>query len=164
MEWLKKEWLNMVTIWCVTTGAIIQTLQQALTSSPKVAEMLPTLGGWWHYVPLILVVIAGISWRIGRSLKPTQHEQQGSALQTAVGMSIQAPVSFDATQYFRLSYHSDWTAEAEKWIRLAAQQNEPNDHEGFYAKFIGIGLVAYHHDIVWAYIFKSQFLMLMELT
>jgi len=36
--------------------------------------------------------------------------------------------------------------------------------KGFYAKFIGVGVVAYCHDAAWAYIFRSQLLMLMELN
>ncbi len=38
------------------------------------------------------------------------------------------------------------------------------DHAGFLARFIGVGLISYLHDITWAYIFKSQLLMMLELN
>lgn len=51
---------------------------------------------------------------------------------------------------------------------MRAQRAEQNRSyctpEDFYAEFIGVGLVAYIHDMTWAYIFKSQLLMLTELN
>ena len=75
------------------------------------------------------------------------------------------PVNFDAASYFRVSYHSQLTEDIEKRIRIAAEQNKSYcSPEDFYAKFIGVGLVSYFHDITWAYIFKSQILMLTEMN
>ena len=75
------------------------------------------------------------------------------------------PVSFDAPTYFRLAYHSLWTADVEKRIKVAAAQNKAHyTTEEFYAKFIAVGLIAYLHDLTWAYIWKSQFLLLIELN
>jgi hypothetical protein len=148
MGWFKREWSNILTIGCIIVAAIIEAWQQALAGSPRVAESLPSLDGSWHYVPLGLLIIAGVSWFIGRYRKPSQGQQQGAALQTALGISAQPPVDFDATRFFRLAYHSDWTADVEKRIRVAAHQNQPNDHEDFYAKFIGVGMVAYYHGFL----------------
>jgi hypothetical protein len=39
-----------------------------------------------------------------------------------------------------------------------------NDKEGFYAKFIGVGLIAYIYDMIWFCIFRSQLLALLELN
>jgi hypothetical protein len=75
------------------------------------------------------------------------------------------PVAFDAAQHFRVSYQSAWTIDVEKRIKIAADQNKNLfPPEEFYAKLIGIGLVAYKHDITWAYIYKSQLQMLGEMV
>ena len=49
-------------------------------------------------------------------------------------------------------------------IKIAAHTANPHDHEAFYARFIGVGLIAYSHDQTWAYIFKSQLAMLTEMN
>jgi len=75
------------------------------------------------------------------------------------------PVNFDADKYFNTAYQSKWTADVEARIKVASAQNASSmSPEDFYSKFIGTGLVAYMHDITWAYIWKSQFLMLVELN
>jgi hypothetical protein len=78
---------------------------------------------------------------------------------------LNPPVDFDASKYFRTAHQSAWTADVEKRIRIAAAQNKAYfTTEEFYSKFIGVGLVAYMPDITWAYIWKSQILMLAELN
>jgi len=139
------------------------------------------LGGvWWltisigkyflnHYTPLMpwatWLILLGVSllifFLLARSLR---HHPAG---QTATGPAIipvQATPNFDSIQFFRTAYYSQVTDEAEKNIRLAAAQNQPNDREGYLAKLIGLGLVSYLHDMCWAYIYKSQLLMLTELN
>jgi len=106
-------------------------------------------------VPLVLLIVAGISWLVGRSIEPFERGQQQAALQTALGIAVQPPVNFDATQFFRTAYHSDWTADIEKRIRIAAHQNQPNDHEGFYAKSIGVGAVVTATTLLGLHIQKS---------
>ena len=66
--------------------------------------------------------------------------------------------------FFLRLYNSTLNSEIETNLRLAANQNQPNDHEGFFIKLISVGLVAYVYDIAWAYIYKSQMLLLMELN
>jgi hypothetical protein len=97
-----------------------------------------------------------------RSGKSGQHPMM--VAQNPSILPVQSPVNFDAAEHFRLAYHSDLTAEGEKNIKLAAAQNQPDDREGFLAKIIGIGMVSYVHDLTWAYIFKSQILMITELN
>jgi hypothetical protein len=115
-----------------------------------------------------------------RTIREGQRDQtqQGMATQIAqlatvvtsketkpsVEMNLYPPVEFDAVTYFNLSYHSNWTQDLEKRIRIAAHKNEPNNVEDFYARFIGVGYAAYHHDMTWAYVYKSQILMLTELN
>jgi hypothetical protein len=94
--------------------------------------------------------------------KGSQETQERNKLEL---QPLDPPVNFDAGKYFNSAYQSGWTAEVEKRIRVAAAQNrQTRSQEDFYAKFIGVGLVAYMHDITWAYIWRSQFLMLAELN
>ncbi len=73
-------------------------------------------------------------------------------------------LEFDAKKFFSLAYYSPVTAEIEKNIKIIAQQNSPNDREAFYARFIGIGAVAYQHDVSWFTIFGSQLRALEEMN
>jgi hypothetical protein len=67
------------------------------------------------------------------------------------------PVNFNAVIYFRNVFHSYFTADVEKRIRIAADQNKPlMKTEDFYAQFIGVGMVAYLHDITDASRIESQ--------
>lgn len=111
--------------------------------------------------PIWLTVSAVLLWgllRISKKYVQPQANVQASLL------PAQGLVSFNAAEHFRTAYYSPLTSEAEKKIRLAAIQNSPDDHEGFLAKIIGIGLVGFTHDITWAYIFRSQILALMEVN
>jgi hypothetical protein len=93
------------------------------------------------------------------------ENSQGLTTATEDMQPMNPPVNFNATTYFTSAHHSLWTADVEQRIKIAAAQNRAHyTPEDFYAKFIGLGLVAYMHDITWAYIWKSQFLMLAELN
>lgn len=99
----------------------------------------------------------------------TQSVASGQLSQIAQGtpglLPGEQPVDFDAMQFFKTAYQSGWTADVEKRIKVAANQNSKiYAPEDFYAKLIGIGLISYKHDITWAYIWKSQLLMLAELA
>jgi len=73
-------------------------------------------------------------------------------------------VNFDAKQFFAQAHYSPITAETENNIKLVAAQSSPSDKEAFYARFIGIGLVAYFHDETWYTIYGSQLQALSELN
>jgi hypothetical protein len=91
-----------------------------------------------------------------------QHPPSFPSLSALHGQTPQ--VTFDAADWFRRAYYSPLTAEIENNIKVVAHTNQPNDHEAFYSRFIGAGLVACLHDMTWAYIFKSQLLMLAEMN
>ncbi|MGB8771296.1 MAG: hypothetical protein WCC92_16885 [Candidatus Korobacteraceae bacterium] len=40
-------------------------MQEALSRAPNIAAILPSLNGGWNFVPLILLIIAGVSWLAG---------------------------------------------------------------------------------------------------
>jgi hypothetical protein len=100
-------------------------------------------------------------------LTPKGTDKSASLTAAAAGAAqpLTPPVNFDAANYFRVAHQSVLTEDVEKRIRISAEQNKSYcAPEDFYAKFIGVGLVAYIHDMTWAYIFKSQLLMLTELN
>lgn len=168
MEWFQRNWANTVTLGCVVIAALVEAWQQAAISvSPSVP--IPRLQGAWHYVPLSLLIIAGVVWLIGRRKKTGQSRSQTSeivpGIPTISALLGQNPsADFDARKFFALAHYSPVTAEVEKNIKIAAQQNSPNDKEAFYARFIGVGLVAYQHDSTWFTIYKSQLEALAELN
>jgi hypothetical protein len=130
---------------------------------------LPRLQGVWHYVPLILLIVAGVVWLIGRRKHTPQLQLQTSGvipgIPTLSALLGQNPnVEFNAKQYFALAYYSPITAEIEKNIKIIAQQYSPNDKEAFYARLVGIGAIAYQHDITWFTIYGSQLMALTELN
>jgi hypothetical protein len=164
----QKHWSSVVTLGCIVIAALIQAWQQAASNVPSTVA-LPRLQGIWHYVPLILLIVAGVAWLIGRRKHIPQMQLQTSGvipgIPTLSALLGQNPnVEFNAKQYFALAYYSPITAEIEKNIQIIAQQYSPNDKEAFYARFIGIGTIAYQHDITWFTIYGSQLMALTEMN
>lgn len=140
----------------------------------------------WKWIAFVLIVLALIGATVTlfsqskedleRDKRDAQRDKTEQAIMAQLKSSflvstipdpnsVMPPVNFNAAQYFNTAHHSLCTADVEKRIRIAAAQNRAHySPEDFYAKFIGVGLVSYFHDITWAYIWKSQFLMLAELN
>lgn len=73
---LHKSWPNIVTVSCLIIVAIIEALEQAISQSPHLASALPHINGAWHYLPLIILMMAGVVWLFGRFQgKPSPHRQ-----------------------------------------------------------------------------------------
>lgn len=72
--------------------------------------------------------------------------------------------TFDAEAFFKASYFSPLTAEAQKNVQIMANEKQPEDPANFLARFIGVGLVSYLHQHAWFTIFKSQILLLQDLN
>jgi hypothetical protein len=98
-----------------------------------------------------------------RKTKSIQDSSSG-ALATVPTMLPSSPNTFDATDWFNRAYLSPLYPESEQNIRTMAQQNQPNDKEGFYVKFLTVGLLAFYYDTIWWNIFRSQLLALQELN
>lgn len=114
-----------------------------------------------------LAVVFLLTSRRSRSIQEstawTSTAQTAVTVSSLVGKPAQAP-PFDVGLFFRTAHHSPITAEVEQNMRLIAKNNSPRDEVGFLCRFIGVGLVAYVYDMAWAYIYKSQLLMLEELN
>ncbi len=144
-----------------------------VTFGKKMLQQIPNIPGWLIWAILSLLSLVVFVWlaksarvsRVSTSSSLQIAPQRPSAFPSLSALQGQPPqVSFDAREHFRLAYYSPLTAEIENNIKIAAEQNQPDDHEAFYARFIGVGLLAYLHDTTWWVIFKSQLLMLTELN
>jgi hypothetical protein len=64
--------LDGMAITCVVIVGIFEAIQEALSQSPKVTDMLPafTYSHLLNYVPLVLLIVAGLLWIFGRRHKP----------------------------------------------------------------------------------------------
>jgi hypothetical protein len=153
-EWLEHGKAVVEVLAALGAGTVVKAMLNEYSRIPSV----------W-ITPIWLLSSAVILGVLMRYFKPRRELAQ-SVAQTglSVPMVQPPPVNFNAADYFRLSYKSEMTSEVEKNIKIIANQNQPNDREGFLAYFIGVGLVAYLHDLTWAYIFRSQILMLTAMT
>jgi len=138
------------------------------------------ISGWMHWITI------GISYGVGLALLLTatvliaqslfsgQSAHLDISTPQASGMIPGIPtlsallgqnpsVDFNVKKFLALAHYSPVTAEVEKTIKIVAQQNFPNDREAFYARFIGVGIVAYQHDQTWLMIFGSQLKAMAEL-
>lgn len=63
---IKSSWSNVITVSALVIVAVIETLQQALSQAPAVTAKLPnwTVSPNWNYVPLLLLIVAGVFWVI----------------------------------------------------------------------------------------------------
>lgn len=139
------------------------------------------IGGWSHWLTigmaygmgLLLILLATVlitkSYFSGRSEKSqtaTSEQNQGFVgIPTLSSLLGQSPdITFDAKKFFALSYYSPITAEYEKGMRAVAQQQFPNDKEGFYARLLGVGLVVYQYEQTWLVIFGSQLRAMEEIN
>lgn len=168
MDWLQKHWSNVVTIVCILIAAFIQAWQQAVSSVPS-SVPVPRLEGLWHYAPLGLLIAAGLVWLLNRRKPVGQPQVQTTdsvpGIPTLSALLGQNPsVDFNAKKFFALAHYSPVTAEIEKNIRIIAEQNSPNDKEAFYARLIGVGTIAFQHDMTSLLIFGSQVKAMTELS
>src|SRR5882762_4036691 len=77
MEWLQKHWSNVVTLGCIVIAALIEAWQQAAANA-SASIHIPRLQGVWNYVPLLLLVTAGIVWLATRRNEANQSQIQVS--------------------------------------------------------------------------------------
>src|ERR1035437_1138211 len=139
------------------------------------------IGGWTHWITIgigygigfvlmltatALVTKSYFSTQSGYpAISPAQASGTIPGIPTLSALLGQNPsVEFNAKQYFALAHYSPITAEIENNVKIIAQQYSPNDKEAFYARFIGVGAVAYQHDVTWFTIYGSQLLSMEEMN
>jgi hypothetical protein len=133
----------------------LKLTKQLLTYIPQIPDGWATTIAWAAGAVVLFLLI----WWQGKR----KAGAQGAAPQNPSGTLLNSS-TFNATTYFATSYVSTLYQEVENNVRAAAQLNSPNDREGFYVKLIALGLPGFTYEIVWAYIFRSQVLTLMEIN
>jgi hypothetical protein len=128
----------------------------------RVLRLIPNIPEWAVWTVLFFLSAVAFVWLA----KSQKLSSQGAALSQTERTAplVSSSTKFDAERYFRTAYHSPLTEEVEVNIKKAAADNQPNDREGFYVKFIGVGFVAYVYDTIWFAIYGSQLLALLELN
>lgn len=134
-------------------------MKKLITYFPRISEDWATIVAWFIAAFIFLVLI----WLQQR--KDKQEQKQGVQKATSALINPVAGSSkFDAALFFRRAYVSPLQQETEDNIRTSAQQNQPNNREEFYVRLIAVGLIAYAYDLAWAYIYRSQLDLLLELN
>ena len=168
------KWAILVALWWVVA-----------TFARRLLRMIPNIPDWVVYGTLLLLSAVVFVWMAKSSKKFTASSVTQSAIQTQTAngqvppnrgllqpgiptlsslLGQQPSVTFDPRDYFRRSWFSTFTAEIEHNIKLVAEKFEPQEREAFYARLIGVGLVSYTHDVTWLIIYKSQLLLLQQLS
>jgi len=165
LEWLEHGRFVLDILIGLGGGTIVRALLLTLTHINRV---------WITPIWLLsAALVIGLSVLIGNKFFPSRRYLQQINVQNPTDSLIPAASTiipgvvgptFDAKTYFKNAYYSPVTAEAEKNIRLIAEKNEPADHEGFYTRFIGVGVVSYLHEYTWLTIFGSQLRMVLDMN
>jgi hypothetical protein len=129
--------------------------KKLLTYAPRVSQDWASIIAWLTAAVVLFVLIR---WEIKH-----KEQEQGPSVQDASGALLNSS-TFNATAHFANAYISTMYEEILNNTRTAAQLNSPNDRESFYLKLIATGLPQFTYDLIWAYIFKSQILALMEIN
>ena len=121
---------------------------------------------WWvagglFIVSIILIFYLGRDRKEGA--KSLQSPSRDNTPNTAVAVNPNQP--FNAGEFFRTAYYSpQLQAETEQRFRNAANQEQPNERESFYLKFISAGLLMYNYDTIWLSIYRSQLEALLDIN
>ena len=154
-----------MTISCIVIAAIVETLEQALAGAPKTAAHLPSFSGWSNYVPLVLLIIAGLAWFIGNFKKTSKSNPQTPNLSNALTRSLpHDPGTFNSVDFFRTAFYSSLQDVAANSFRTEAERARPRDRESFYLDVLTVGSLAYLYDEIWWQLYRSQLRGLLELN
>jgi hypothetical protein len=159
MNWLRRQYDDVKGNF---KWALLGPLWAAITwAGNRLLHMIPNMPTWAVWVILLVTSSVVFVWVANKRGGGARDQNTAPSATNAL---IGAGANFDAALYFQKSYASSLQQGVENNARAAANQNQPNDKEGFYVRLIAVGLIAYVYDQVWAYIFRSQILLLMELN
>jgi hypothetical protein len=143
-----RNWSNIVTISCLIAASIVLAVNQALSGAPNIRPHLPDFitSPNVNYVPLALLVIAGVTWLLGHRhrVKPleqtTERQNQPSAAN---------PAQFANVDEFYRTYDNQLLREAEQVFRTAVNNYRPEDREGI--------LIRICATIFWTGVFENNY-------
>lgn len=158
MDWRKAknffEWLQI--------AQFIGTCVFALASWRVLRSLLPYIlhipAEWVSIIALfaVSIVLFSLVWVQRKSIAKMQSVQNTAP--------PPPPAGFNASEFVKGAYTSALLPEIEDSIRTGAEQTGARNREDFYLKLGAIGVLRFSYEVIWAYIFKSQHLMLSELN
>ena len=160
---IERSWSTIVTVCCLIVVAIIEAWQQAAAGAINV---YPHLDGVWRFVPIILLVVAGISWLAGHSHGGGKKQQGQSLASSALASAVPSPMTspIDINKFFHVAYSGQLQTETEGNIRAMIHSQAPDEREQFIVRFIATGLINAIYDHIWLTLYRSQLLVLAELN
>jgi hypothetical protein len=163
------EWTEHVRLVVDVVLAIagLKAVKKVLSYIPQISHDWATVISWLAAAGLLYSLVI---WQEKRKQStavvpsPQQSQNVGSipAVSTIIP-GIPGP-TFDTQTFFRQSYYSSVTAETEKNMGIVLSRIKPADREGFFLRFMGVGIVQAIHEFTWLSIFRSQFLLLLEMN
>lgn len=157
---LQRSWSNIVAISCIVIAGVVEALQQALNGAPNVKSVLPnaSIGPWINYVPLVLVIVACLSWlyahwiqrdpeRAPAGAGPTIANQQ----QQASGMNTTKSAQYINADEFYRRYDNALLRQAEQTVRIGLSLYRPEDREDV--------LVRAYSTLFWTNAFDKEYLV-----
>ena len=128
----------------------------------RLLHLIPHMPDWAVWA---IVLLASSIVFVSLASSFEKYARQDSNKAQAVTNALMTPsTGFDADAALKTAYNSSLHDEVENNIRTAGSRKHANEREAFYVRLLAIGAVGYTYDVVWAYIFKSQILLLMELN
>jgi hypothetical protein len=101
---IAKGWHETLIIAGIVIAGVVEAIEQALASAPNFTALFPAFlhGGFWHYVPLIFLIAAGLVWLHGKMFPPKDKPQLNPARLVIHGASYGfGPNSVDVTEKLR---------------------------------------------------------------
>ncbi len=155
---IERSWSNIVTVSCILIAAAVEAAQQALSSAPNVKAALPdfAISPKVNYVPLALLIIAGIVWIAA-------HRRSHVRAPSNAGQSSSPPPNqFLNVDDFYRTYDNVFLREVETLVRQQSDQykGSDTDRERFLVRFAASTLGVALFEWIWWQIFGSQLRML----
>src|SRR5712671_363556 len=120
-----------MAVGCVVVAGIVEAGQQALKGAPDVSNLLPAFlnSEKLNYLPLILLIIGGFMWVLGRrKTEPTPESQQTPSSTQAAGNSV---MFLKAADFFK-TFDNPVLIDIEAIIRTESDKYEPGlEHEKY---------------------------------
>jgi hypothetical protein len=161
LEWVRLGKFVFDTIILIFSQSVIKSFFH--TYIPQIPHDLATGVAWVLAAIIFLWLLEKHSKSAALQQLQTEQSTNQGPTSALIGNSGSTP-NFDATTFFKMAYVSSTDPEIQANVRRAADVNSPGDHESFYVRLISIGLIGYRYDIIWAYIYRSQLLALMEVN
>ena len=157
LDWLQRGQVLWALLVALGMGKVLDALLRTFTSIPDI---------WRSPIWLLgaALILLGIVKLLGRVAGRSVLQKQTSVGQDIVTPGLSSP-QFDPEKFFQLAYNSSLQGETEENFRsILARYKTPQERENFSVRLMATGLIGFSYDLLWAYIYQSQLLLLYELT